>query len=70
MNARRSLGSFVDPKSLDDRPDPADDDDGKEPLEDTMAKSVALEFVTGASGDHSAEAGPDDVEDQAHNGKG
>ncbi len=35
-----------------------------------MAEGVALEFVTGASGDHGAKTGPDDVEDEAHDGEG
>ena len=65
-----SLGGFVDPETLDDGPDPADDDDGGEPLEDAVAESVALELVTSAGGDHGAEAGPNDVQDEAHNGEG
>ena len=39
-------------------------------MENTVAEGVALERFTSAGGDHGAEAGPDNVKDQAHDGKG
>ena len=48
-----------------DGPDPADEETTSEPLGDTVHEGVGMDrFLAHASGEHGAEAGPPDVEDE------
>ena len=52
-----------------DGPDPSDDEATSEPLADTVDKSLGLETLLGdASGDHSSEATPEDVDNEESKG--